>query len=187
MGVTLRPPHPILARLAAGLALVALAAGPARPDDAVAPDDATLAALAFALASAPAAGQLPLGEAGPGAGGTPALELTLEIAAREVAFTVPPRVRPVSVSGPRRATWRVERVNLPAHVQAGVIYRDVTLRVFLVATPGAFEVLVADARRAASGLRVVPAPAGTAQAEVTRPEANRPGAPGGSAPGGVSP
>jgi hypothetical protein len=166
-----RPFHPVR-RLAAALALAALAATPARPEDAAqrpsapadpAPDDAALAALAFALATVPAVGQLPLGEAGPGADGSPAIELTLEVAAREVSFAVPPRVRPVSVSGPRRATWRVERTNLPAHLQAGVSYRDVAVRVFLVATPGAFDVLVSGARRAAAGMRLVPAPGDTAQ------------------------
>jgi len=142
--------------LIAAFALAALAAAPARGADGGPRDDATLAALAFALASAAAVGQLPLGEPGPGADGAPAIEMTLEVAAREVSFEVPPRVRPVSVQGPRRATWRVERTNLPGHVQPGAVYRDVAVRVFLVATPGAFEVLVADARRAAAGMRIVP-------------------------------
>jgi hypothetical protein len=163
-GVRRRPPTRAPASLAGALALAALAAAPARGADGAPPDDAALAALAFALASAPAAGQLPLGQPGPGAEDAPAIELTLEVAAREVTFEVPPRVRPVSVQGPRRATWRVERTNLPAHVQAGAVYRDVQVRVFLVATPGAFEVLVADARRAAAGMRISPAPGDAAQA-----------------------
>jgi hypothetical protein len=160
--MTPRPAPTSLLFAAPLLALLALAAPPARAQDGAAPDEATLATLAFALASAPAAGQLPLGEAGPGAGGAPAIELSLEVSARELLFEVPPRVRPVSVTGPRRATWRVERVNLPAHVQAGVVYRDVAVRVFLVATPGAFEVLVADARKAAAGLRLTLSAAGPA-------------------------
>jgi len=148
---------PTLAALALALAL----ALPARAGPPEAPrDDATLAALAFALAAAPGAGQLPLGVEGPGADGAPSVEVAIDVAAREVVFDALPVVRVRSGEGARGATWRVERVNLPARPQPGVAYRDVELRVFLVATPDAFEGLLADARRAAAGVRVLPALAG---------------------------
>lgn len=133
------------------------APAPAAPDPAARPeDDGALTALAFALAASPAAGQLPLGATAPGSAGGAVVELTLEISAREVTFQELPRLRAAPDGAPRRATWRVERVNLPAHLEPGVAYRDVTVRVFLVATPAALDALLADGRRAAGSLRVVP-------------------------------
>ena len=171
------PPYarPVTApRLAFALAAAALA-GPAlaQPAPATSPpapvqpaaaeslarpaDDGALTALAFALATSPAAGQLPLGAPAPGSAGGAVVEITLEVSAREVTFQELPRIRALPEGAPRRATWRVERVNLPSHLEPGVPYRDVTVRVFLVATPSALEALLADGRRAAASLRVVPA------------------------------
>jgi hypothetical protein len=142
----------------ASLALCALAlAAPARAaEPAVGGDDAALATLAFALAMTPAAGKLPLDVEGPGANGAPAVELALEVSASEVVFAARPAVRVLAGEGARGATWRVERVNLPAQPQEGVAYRDVAVRVFLVATPDALETLLADARRAARSVRITP-------------------------------
>jgi len=150
---------PALAQLAAATTQPAAAATqPAASDPASArtEDDRALTALAFALATSPAAGQLPLGAPAPGSAGGAVVELTLEVSAREVTFQEAPRLHAVPEGAPRRATWRVERVNLPSHLEPGVVYRDVIVRVFLVATPAALEALLADGRRAAASLRVMP-------------------------------
>ncbi|MFO0583382.1 MAG: hypothetical protein U0229_14015 [Anaeromyxobacter sp.] len=149
-------------RTLAAVVLAAALAVPARAGSPDPRDDVALTALAFALAAAPGAGQLPLGVDGPGADGAPAVELSLDVAAREVVFDALPVIRLRQGEGPRGATWRVERVNLPGRPEPGVAYRDVSLRVFLVATPDALDGLLADARRAAASIRALPAAPGAA-------------------------
>lgn len=119
------------------------------------PDEAALASLALALAAAPVPQQAD--------GGTvkePRVELVVTFAARSLVFEEIPRVRVAfGGPGPRRATWQVERTNLPARVERGVEYRDVKVRLTLWSTLDEFEALLEDARRVAGGIRTEePAP-----------------------------
>lgn len=113
------------------------------------PDEPALAALALALAtvSFPQA-------ADPAQVQEPRVEVVVTFAARSLVFDELPRLRTtLGGAGPRRAVWHVERTNLPAHVEQGVEYRDVKLRVTLVSAVDEFEALLDDARRVASGIR----------------------------------
>ncbi|HVI93369.1 MAG TPA: hypothetical protein VM753_05150 [Anaeromyxobacter sp.] len=116
-------------------------------------DDPTLVALAFALAATPA----PEPQAAASApGNEPQLELVATVRARSIVFADVPHVSlKFTGPGPRRTTWRIERVNLPARVQPGVAYRDVTVRLTLTTTMDDLAVLLRDARAASRGLRIV--------------------------------
>jgi hypothetical protein len=116
-------------------------------------DDPTLVALVFALAATPA----PEPQATANApGNEPQLELVATVRARSIVFADVPHVNlQFTGSGPRRTAWRIERVNLPARVQPGVVYRDVTVRLTLTTTMDDLAVLLRDARAASRGLRIV--------------------------------
>ena len=89
-------------------------------------------------------------------GNEPQLELVATVRARSIVFADVPHVNlQFTGSGPRRTAWRIERVNLPARVQPGVVYRDVTVRLTLTTTMDDLAVLLRDARAASRGLRIV--------------------------------
>jgi len=136
-------------------ALPAMArAGPAAQGALV--DEPTLIALAVALAVSPAPAMWGA-PAERGAAEAPELELTATVHARSIVFTEVPHVRvSFAGSGPLRTTWSTERVNLPAEVQAGVVYRDVQVKLTLASTPEQLEALLADARRLSRGVKVEP-------------------------------
>lgn len=119
------------------------------------PDEAALASLALALAAVPVPQQ-----ADAGAVKEPRVELVVTFSARSVVFEEIPRIRVAfGGPGPRRATWQVERTNLPARVERGVEYRDVKVRLTLRSTLDEFEALLEDARRVADGIHAEePAP-----------------------------
>jgi hypothetical protein len=118
----------------------------ASPQD---PDEPALAALALALAAVPVPPQ-----ADPAQVKEPRVEMVVTFSARSVVFDELPRIR-MAFGGaqPRRAVWQVERTNLPARVERGVVYRDVKVRLTLVSSVDEFEALIEDARHAASGIR----------------------------------
>lgn len=136
--------------------------------DAPAPlaDDPTVIALAVALACSepfePAAAATDA-EATPAA---PSVEVVATVRARTIAFDEVPRADAiVAATSGARVTWRAERMNLPLHPRAGVVYRDVEVRLTLAATERALAAMLSEARRAAGGIRMEarePAPAAAA-------------------------
>jgi hypothetical protein len=143
----MNPRVPLLAAVAAATAALPLAA-PAEPPGLTA-DDATLAALAFALATAPPPDELAAARAGDG----PRVEVVATVHAARVVFDAPPRLRVAYGGGGGRVAWRAERTNLPARVQPGVAYEDVVVRVTVVGPVEELAALLEDARRAGQGIR----------------------------------
>lgn len=142
---------------AAALALAALWPSASRAEDRSAPlDDPTLIALAVALAVSPApqAGDV---AAEPQPGDEGRLELVATVRAKTIVFDEVPKVNvSYTGSGPRRTVWKAERTNLPARVQPGVVYRDVTVRLTVRSTMEDMAVLLREAKGASRGLRVEP-------------------------------
>jgi hypothetical protein len=128
-------------------------------------DDAALAALALALAVAPVPEEAGWPADAPAA--LPEVELYANVTARTLVFELLPRVRLAFGGGPRRAVWRVQRVNLPARVEPGLVYRDVEVRLTLAGTADAIESLLRDARLAAAGIRIEPDPGAVATPDPT--------------------
>lgn len=118
-------------------------------------DEFALAALALSLAAAPVPPQAEPERGSAATAEAPRIELVVTLAARSVVFEELPRIRMTfGGPGPRPAVWQVERTNLPARVEPGVEYRDVRVRLTLSSTVDAFESLIEDARRVASGIRM---------------------------------
>jgi hypothetical protein len=144
---------------ALAIALTFSAPSPARAEDdrGSAPlDDPTLIALAVALAVSPAP---PVVESAPGetapATEEPQLELVATVRAKSIVFEKVPQVNVTFTgNGPRRTFWKTERSNLPARVEPGVVYRDVTVRLTVTSTMEDMAVLLRDAKSASPGLRV---------------------------------
>jgi hypothetical protein len=159
--------------VAGAVMLLAGAPSPARGDaqGASALDDQTLIALAFALAltpppTAPAASAAAVA----GAKAEPEIELVTTVRTRSIVFSDVPRVNmQFAGDGPRRTRWQVERVNLPAHVEPGVAYRDVVVRLRLTTTLSELAVLARDAKSASRGLRVARGQAPDAAARPSAP------------------
>jgi hypothetical protein len=151
--------HPVRATAAAVAMLLAGSPFLARADaqgGASPLDDQTLIALAFALALTPSpdATAVPAAAAS-GAKAEPEIELVTTVRSRSVVFSEVPRVNvQFTGDGPRRTRWQVERVNLPAHVEPGVAYRDVVIRLKLTTTLSELAILARDAKSASRGLRV---------------------------------
>ncbi|HEY6099621.1 MAG TPA: hypothetical protein VIW03_09335 [Anaeromyxobacter sp.] len=122
-------------------------------------DNATLIALAVALscADAPEAVAAPPAEgAGVPAEG-PALELAATVHAAALRFDEVPKVDVVfHGNGKRRTVWKAERVNLPAHPEAGVTYRDVQVRLTITSDIDELASLLNEAKRASRGVRIEP-------------------------------
>jgi hypothetical protein len=137
---------------AAALAAVALLlASPARAEPpGLTPDDATLAALALALATAAPPGDLASARAGEG----PRIELVATVRAARLVYEEAPRLRVAYGGPPGRLAWRAERTNLPARIQPRQVYEDVAVRVTLVGPIDEVASLLEDARAAAHGIRV---------------------------------
>jgi hypothetical protein len=138
--------------LVAALAAAALLlAAPARAEaPGLAPDDATLAALALALAAAPPPGDLAAARSGEG----PRIELVATVHAARLVYDEAPRLRVAYGGTSGRLAWRAERTNLPARVQPREVYEDVVVRVTLVGPIEEVAALIEDARAAARGIRV---------------------------------
>lgn len=145
-------------RWAVVLLLAAGAAGRARAEAAgAAPlaDDPTLIALAVSLACADA----PEASAGvpaepPRAASGPEIELVATVRARSLRFDVVPKENVTSRGSKRRTVWKTERVNLPAHPEPGVVYHDVEVRLTISSTVEELASLIAEAQRAAKGIRI---------------------------------
>ena len=126
--------------------------------DAAAPlaDDPTVIALAVALAcSDPPEGAA----AAPGPPSGPAavapVELVATVRARTLAFDEVPRAGAVLPAGAgAEVTWRAERLNLPLRPRAGVVYRDVEVRLTISGTQDALAAMLGQARLVASGIRI---------------------------------
>lgn len=122
-------------------------------------DDPTLIALAVSLscADAPEVDPRPPPALAPPAADGPELELVATVRAKALTFDeVPKATVTFSGSGPRRTTWKTERVNLPVHPEAGVTYHDVAVRLTITSTIEELGQLLAQAQRAARGVRVEP-------------------------------
>jgi hypothetical protein len=148
-------------------------------------DDATLLALAVTLAVSPAP-QAVEGQpaSAPAPKDEPQLELVTTVRARAMVFSEVPRVSfKFSSNGPRRTVWRTERVNLPAHAQPGVVYRDVTVKLTLTTTMDDLAILLREAKSASRGLRLVPdAPAASSAAAAVPASTTAPHAASAAAP-----
>jgi hypothetical protein len=116
----------------------------------LAPDDATLAALALALATAPPPEDLAAARAGEG----PRIELVATVRAARLVFDEAPRLRIAYGGSPGHVAWRAERTNLPARIQPRQVYEDVVVRVTLVGSVEEVAALLEDARAAARGIRL---------------------------------
>ena len=133
-------------------------------------DDPTLIALAVALAVSPAP---EVTEPAPAPiTPTPVVELVASVRAKSLVFAEAPRVKVAfSGKGRMRTVWKSERVNLPAQVTPGTVYKDVQVTLTLSCTPDDLAALIIDARRAARGLLIEPddatATAAPAPAQVT--------------------
>jgi hypothetical protein len=142
--------------------LLCAAASGARADPAAprAPaDELTLLALAVALSCAApeaAAGDPPPATAGPDA--PPRTELVATVRARSLRFDEVPDAEPLLLLA-RRTSWRAERLNLPARPEPGVVYRDVEVRLTVAGDVDDVTDLLAEAQRAARGIRVDQEPA----------------------------
>ncbi|ABC83518.1 hypothetical protein [Anaeromyxobacter dehalogenans] len=145
-----------LPRLAAAALAAALLPCPAHAEAPAAPpaprlDEAALVALAVALAVSPA----PALDPAAGAADPAAVELGATVRLRQVTFEERPRIRvTLAGSAPARAWWKVERTNLPAQVEPGVVYRDVVLKLTLGGPADAVQALLDDAARLAPGVRI---------------------------------
>lgn len=162
--------------LSGAVILLLAAASPAwaRGDATGAPslaDDPTLIALAVALACAEAPEAIEAAPQGPSGAATagPELELVATVRAKTLVFDEVPKVDVVfRGAGKRKAVWKTERVNLPAHPEPGVVYRDVQVRLTLTSDVEELTSMLRDAKRASKGIRledaaaaVPPAPAAT--------------------------
>jgi hypothetical protein len=121
-------------------------------------DDPTLIALAVSLACAhgPEGGEqlTPPEPQAPTSKG-PELELVALVRAKAIKFDDVPHIDvKFKGSGKRRTTWRTERVNLPMHPEPGVVYRDVAVRLTVTTTVDELGDLLAQAKRASSGIRM---------------------------------
>jgi hypothetical protein len=144
--------------------LCVAAAGAARADPAGPPspaDDLTLLALAVALSSgAPDADAAPAASASdPDA--PPRTELVATVRAKALRLDEAPDAEPLLLLA-RRTSWATERLNLPALPVPGVVYRDVEVRLTVAGDVDDVAALLAEARRAARGIRIErePQPAG---------------------------
>lgn len=115
----------------------------------LAPDDATLVALALALAGAPPPEDLAAARTGDG----PRIELVATVRASRLVFDEAPRLR-VAYGGSAHLAWRAERTNLPARVQPRAVYEDVVVRVTLVGPVEEVAALLEEARLAGRGIRI---------------------------------
>jgi hypothetical protein len=141
-----------LARVAAVVPLALVAASERAGQEPLA-DDATLVTLAVALSSAddPEAGRA---DAAAGTAGPAEVELVATIRVKALRFEDVPSVESVLRLGARRPAWRTERINLPARPEAGVVYRDVEVRLTVAGDLDAVTALLAEARRASGGVRL---------------------------------
>ena len=133
-------------------------------------DNATLIALAVALscADAPEAVAAPPAEPSGVSAAGPELELVATVHAKALRFDEVPKVNVVfRGDGKRRTVWKTERVNLPAHPEAGVTYRDVQVRLTVTSDIDELASLLNEAKRASRGIRIEPA-------EAAPPEAPKP-------------
>ena len=123
-------------------------------------DDPTLIALAVALscAEAPDVVEAPsAAPSGPAAEG-PELELVATVRAKALRFDEVPKVDVVfKGTGKRRTAWKTERVNLPAHPEPGVTYRDVQVRLTITTDFEELGSMLQQAQRASRGVRIEPA------------------------------
>jgi hypothetical protein len=121
-------------------------------------DDPTLIALAVSLACAhglEGGEQLTPPEAQAPTAKGPELELVALVRAKAIRFDEVPHIDvKFKGSGKRRTTWRTERVNLPMHPEPGVVYRDVAVRLTVTTTVDELGDLLAQAKRASTGIRV---------------------------------
>jgi hypothetical protein len=159
--------------VAAAATLLAGAPSPTRGDahGASPLDDQALIALAFTLAFTPSP-PAPAASEVAGANAEPEIELVATVRASSIVFSEVPRVNmQFTGDGPRRTRWQVKRVNLPAHVEPGVAYRDVVVRLKLTTTLSELAVLARDAKSASRGLRVA---RGQAPNAATGPPASLP-------------
>jgi hypothetical protein len=138
----------VVAAVVAGALILPPAARAEGPG--LSPDDATLAALALALAAAPPPEDLAAARAGDG----PRIELVATVRAARVVFDEAPRLRVAYGGSPGHVAWRAERTNLPARVQPRQVYEDVVVRVTLVGPVEEVAALLEDARLAARGIRL---------------------------------
>jgi len=143
-------PRSRLSLLVAVIAGALLQPPAARADPALAPDDATLTALALALAAAPPPEDLAAARVGDG----PRIELVATVRAARLVFDEAPRLRVAYGGAAGHLAWRAERTNLPARVQSRQVYEDVVVRVTVVGPVDEVAALLEDARRAARGIRI---------------------------------
>jgi hypothetical protein len=161
-----------------GVALVILLGGTvpglARPAEAPgsAPlaDDATMIALAVALSCADAPETIPAppspSEVTPAG---PELELVATVKAKSIKFDEVPKVNVVfHGNGKRKTVWKTERVNLPAHPEPGVTYKDVQVKLTITSDIDELASLLSQAKKASRGVRIegpdAAAPAGASAA-----------------------
>jgi hypothetical protein len=130
-------------------------------------DDATLIALAVALSCADAPQVVEAAPAAapaePAATG-PELELVATVHAKALTFQDVPKVNVVfKGNGKRRTVWKTERVNLPAHPEPGVTYKDVQVKLTVTSDIDELASLLNEAKRASRGIKIengaTPAPA----------------------------
>lgn len=119
-------------------------------------DDPAVIALAVTLAcSDPPEGAAAAPEAPSAAPAAAPLEVVATVRARALAFDDVPGAGAVLPPGAAaKVTWRAERVNLPLHPRAGVVYRDVEVRLTISAPEDALAAMLGQARRVASGIRI---------------------------------
>jgi hypothetical protein len=124
-------------------------------------DDATLIALAVALACAEPLVATVAAEPAPAAAvPAPEIELVATVRARSLRFEEIPRLDAILRGGAvgRRTSWKAERVNLPPRPEPGTVYRDVQVRLTVVTDPDGLGTLLREAKRAARGIRLEDAP-----------------------------
>jgi hypothetical protein len=116
-------------------------------------DDPTIVALAVALACAsPEDGAAGGADPGRARGG---LELAATVRAETLRFDVLPCSGALAGIA-RRAAFQASRVNLPARPEEGIVYRNVELRLTVRADADVMTGLLAEARRASRGVRLLP-------------------------------
>jgi hypothetical protein len=174
--------------VAVGIAALAGGAGPVRAGAAEAQgdatplaDDATFIALAVALSCAGAPDAVaapPPAEPSQAPAAGPELELQATVRAKSLRFEEVPKVNVVfRGNAPRRTMWKTERVNLPAHPEAGVTYRDVQVRLTITSDIDELSSLLSEAKRASRGVRIEQADAAAqpeAKPGAAKPEAKDP-------------
>jgi hypothetical protein len=157
-----------LAALLGGVGPVRARAAEAQGDAAPLADDATFIALAVALSCADAPEAVhatPPPEPSQVPAGGPELELQATVRAKALRFDQVPKVNVVfKGDGPRRTVWKTERVNLPAHPEPGVTYKDVQVRLTITSDLAELSSLLREAKRASRGVRIEQADAAAAPA-----------------------